>query len=77
MSEGDKNGIRQIRERVIDTRKKLSDGTADEAEIAEWLTVWLQTPDAFETWVSLRKRSADFKKRFGDAEPCDAEARTK
>ena len=77
LSEGDKNGIRLIRERVIDTRKKLSDGTADEAEFAEWLTVWLQTPDAFETWVSLRQRSADFKKRFGDAEPCDAEARTK
>ena len=63
-SEGDKNGIRQIRERVIEAKKKLT-GSAEEAEIAEWLTVWLQTPDAFETWVSLRQRSADFKERFG------------
>jgi hypothetical protein len=45
-----------------------------EAEIAEWLNVWLLTPDAFETWVSLRQRSADFKARFGDD---DARAETR
>ena len=71
VSEGDKNGIRVVRERVIEAKKKLTT-TAEETEIAEWLTVWLQTPDAFETWVSLRQRSADFKAKFGDAE-----ARTK
>lgn len=65
LSEGDKNGIRLIRERVIEAKKKLTTTDAD-AEIAQWLTVWLQTPDAFETWVSLRQRSADFKERFGD-----------
>lgn len=72
LSEGDKNGIRLIRERVIETKKKLA-STPMEAEIAEWLTIWLQTPDAFETWVSLRQRSADFKAKFGD----DALARMK
>ena len=72
LSEGDKNGVRLIRERVIETKKRLSK-TAEEAEIAEWLTVWLQTPDAFEIWVSLRQRSEDFKAKFGE----DAEARTK
>ena len=65
LSEGDKNGVRLIRERVIESKKKLTH-SPEEAEIAEWLTVWLQTPDAFETWVSLRQRSADFKARFGD-----------
>ena len=65
LSEGDKNGIRLIRERVIEAKKKLT-VTAEEAEIAEWLTVWLQTPDAFDTWVSLRQRSADFRERFGE-----------
>lgn len=64
-SEGDKNGIRLIRERVIDAKKKLT-ATPVGSEIAEWLTVWLQTPDAFETWVSLRQRSADFRARFGE-----------
>ena len=65
LSEGDKNGIRLIRERVIETKRRLTK-TAEEAEIAEWLTVWLQTPDAFETWVSLRQRSVDYKERFGE-----------
>jgi hypothetical protein len=71
-SEGDRNGIRLIRERVIEAKMKLP-STPIETEIAEWLTVWLQTPDAFETWVSLRQRSTDFRAKFGD----DAEARTK
>jgi phosphoribulokinase len=34
------------------------------AEIAEWFAVWLQTPDLFTNWVSLRKASAEFKKLF-------------
>jgi hypothetical protein len=72
LTEGDKDGVRLIRERVIEAKKKLT-ATPMETEIAEWLTVWLQTPDAFETWVSLRQRSPDFKTKFGD----DAEARTK
>ena len=33
-------------------------------EIAEWLTVWLQTPDLFEQWLELRKRSPEFRKTF-------------
>ncbi|MEO5859358.1 MAG: hypothetical protein ABIR33_10460 [Pyrinomonadaceae bacterium] len=65
LSEGDKNGIRLIRERVIEAKKKLT-ANAKQTEIAEWLTVWLQTPDAFETWISLRQRSTDFRSKFGD-----------
>ena len=33
-------------------------------EIAEWLTVWLQTPKLFEQWLELRKRSPEFGKTF-------------
>lgn len=66
LSDGDKNGVRIIRERVIEAKKKLN-RTPEEAEMAEWLNVWLLTPDAFDTWVSLRQRSADFKAKFGDA----------
>lgn len=36
----------------------------EQAEIAEWFTVWLQTPDLFAEWVSLRKASAEFKRLF-------------
>lgn len=65
LSEGDKNGVRLIRERVIETKKKLT-RRPEEVELAEWLNVWLLTPDVFETWVSLRQRSADFKERFSE-----------
>src|SRR5262245_7538756 len=36
----------------------------EQAEIAQWFTVWLQTPDLFTEWVRLRKASAEFKKLF-------------
>ncbi|MBO0863184.1 MAG: hypothetical protein J2P21_32765 [Chloracidobacterium sp.] len=29
------------------------------AEIAEWFTIWLQTPDLFTDWVSLRKAAIE------------------
>ena len=35
------------------------------AEIEQWFTVWLQTPDVFVDWLALRKRSADFADKFG------------
>ena len=36
----------------------------EQAEIAEWFAVWLQTPDLFTEWVGLRKASAEFKNLF-------------
>ena len=33
-------------------------------EIAEWLKVWLQTPNLFYDWLELRKRSEEFRRRF-------------
>lgn len=35
------------------------------AEIAEWLTVWLQTPAIFADWLVLRRQSPEFRERFG------------
>lgn len=35
------------------------------AEIAEWLTIWLQTPQLFQTWLDLRQQSAEFRAKFG------------
>lgn len=64
-ADGDKEGLRLIRERVIAAKKDLT-ASPMEREIAEWLTVWLQTPEAFETWASLRQRSADFQTRFSE-----------
>lgn len=34
-------------------------------EIAQWLTLWLQSPELFENWVRLRLGSEDFISKFG------------
>ena len=33
-------------------------------EVAQWLTIWLQTPQIFSEWLSLRRSTADFQARF-------------
>lgn len=44
---------------------RLSDQTrSEQAEIAEWLRVWLQTPQLFSDWLDLRMRSAEFRQQF-------------
>ena len=37
---------------------------SEQAEIAEWLTVWIQTPKLFTEWLELRRRSEEFQKKF-------------
>lgn len=34
------------------------------AEVAQWLTVWLQNPQIFTDWLALRRESAEFRDRF-------------
>jgi hypothetical protein len=64
-ADGDKEGMRLIRERVIAAKKELQN-SAIKDEIAQWLTIWLQTPEAFENWLLLRRRSPDFIAKFGE-----------
>lgn len=77
VGENDKEGLRLLRETVIGGKASVAE-TANRknvepaegsinAEIAQWLTVWLETPEVFDTWLHLRRRSADFQKTFGDA----------
>jgi hypothetical protein len=47
------------------SRALTSAQVAAAAEIAEWLTIWLQTPQLFQTWLDLRQQSAEFRKKFG------------
>lgn len=39
----------------------------EQAEIAQWLSVWIRTPKLFAEWLELRKRSPDFRQRFAEA----------
>jgi len=74
-SENDKEGLRLLREEAIDAKaaaqaaaksKKLSDEHRSfQAEAAEWITLWLQSPELFENWVKMRRASKTFKAAFG------------
>lgn len=72
----DTEGLRRVREtalkgkqraqmiagnKAVDARKR-----AEKDEIANWFTVWLQTPEIFDDWLHLRRRSPEFRARFGD-----------
>jgi hypothetical protein len=56
---------RQIAESLAKDRTLNQTQRAEQAEIAEWLKVWIQTPSLFEDWLELRRRSPDFQKKFG------------
>ncbi|MBA3353972.1 MAG: hypothetical protein H0U23_16395 [Blastocatellia bacterium] len=74
--DGDREGSRLLRRLAVDEKeKKLANAgkersdprsRAEAREIAEWLTLWLQSPEVFETWVTLRRRSQDFISQFGE-----------
>lgn len=80
-AENDREGLRLLRELVIKTKDDLTKARGDRmeipgdsqirSEIAEWLTIWLQSPEIFEQWIQIRRRSSDFNQRF---EKTDGEA---
>jgi hypothetical protein len=73
-AENDKEGLRLVREtarrgksraQMIAGNEKVEESKrAEKAEIAEWFTIWLQSPEIFENWVGLRQNSKDFKEKF-------------
>lgn len=77
-SENDRDGLRLVRETAIKGKKKaVADSTGKKlppasrkraGELADWITLWLQSPELFETWVSVRLQSASFRETFGDEE---------
>jgi hypothetical protein len=74
--EGDRTGLRYARQTARRARQYAEfgaqhPGKADRKaiflEIAHWLSIWLQTPDLFFTWLSLRQSTADFQRQFPQA----------
>lgn len=71
-------GLRMVREAGIAAKENAAETAVRvhvdpsirhvSSEIAEWFRVWLQTPQLFEDWASLRKLSTEFKDRFGTEE---------
>lgn len=73
-AENDKDGLRLVKETAIKGKQRAvmiannprveQTKREEKAEIAEWFTLWLQSPEIFENWVTLRINSADFRKKF-------------
>lgn len=64
----DKEGLRLLRDFVKRAKAELlREAKKDPAnsEIAEWLTIWLQSPEIFDQWITLRLNSPEFVQRFG------------
>lgn len=74
LREEDREGLRLVRETalrgkrralMIAKNKKVGRRKrAEKAEIAEWFTLWLQSPEVFENWVKIRQSSDEFKRKF-------------
>ncbi len=75
-AENDREGLRLLRETAVKGKKRAQmiaqnikvekNNRAEKAEIAEWFTLWMQSPEVFENWIELRQSSKDFKEKFGD-----------
>jgi len=57
---------RQHTELLAKDRKLNQHERAEQAEIIEWLKLWIQTPVLFADWLELRRRSPEFQKKFSD-----------
>jgi hypothetical protein len=76
-ADGDEEGLRLVRETGREGRSDALERATNEklpaqtralyAEIAEWLTLWMHSPEMFETWIDLRLSSGDFREKFPDA----------
>jgi len=58
-------GVKRDRLMVARSRVVMERTRLEADEIAEWLSVWLNSPDLFSDWLELRQRSPDFIERFG------------
>ena len=59
-------GIKRLFEygRELKKRQELQTGSILAEEVAQWLSVWLQTPELLKDWLELRRKSADFAQKF-------------
>lgn len=68
-AERDEAGLKVLVNYAREARKQLEREATDDSilarEVVQWLTIWLQTPDILDDWLSLRRQSADFVRKFG------------
>jgi hypothetical protein len=71
---GDRTGMRLARQTALRAKRNAlalsqspdftGQSRLEQREIADWFTIWLQTPDLFAQWLELRKATPNFKKAF-------------
>ena len=74
LKDSDREGLRLVRESGLSGKNRAQEIASNDkieilkrtlnTEIAEWLTIWLGSPEVFENWVKLRQNSDDFKEKF-------------
>jgi len=66
--ENDREGLRLLRELAIGQKHALAiaRNLPFAGEVAQWLTIWLQSPEIFDDWLELRRNSPEFLTRFGE-----------
>ncbi|MDQ4122746.1 MAG: hypothetical protein M3209_15015 [Acidobacteriota bacterium] len=79
--ENDREGLRRLKAKTVQARERAQmisknarvapEKREEKAEIAEWFKIWLETPEIFSSWLSLRKRSPDFQERFLSTEKAE------
>ena len=70
--EFDQSALEHLRQSVFQLKNELEIVAASRksannelaAEVAQWLTVWLQNPPIFTDWLALRRNTPDFQERF-------------
>ncbi len=83
VADKDKEGLRLIKESAIKGRNRASmisknqkvdeQKRLEKAEISEWFKLYLQSPEIFESWVKMRRKSKDFTETFETAETKNTE----
>ena len=65
MAEHLRNEVRQLKSEldlIVANERATNRDLA--REVAQWLTIWLQTPQIFQEWLDLRRATDDFRQRF-------------
>lgn len=78
-SEKEKETLRALQNAAIAAKERCRASASNRAfearirdeaeEAAQWISIWLESPDVFEHWISLRKASDDYRNRFPETKP--------
>ena len=64
---GEDGDVESLRDYVREIKTEVAKEKTEVAiEVGHWLTIWLQNPEIFRDWLSLRLKSPEFLNNFGE-----------